>query len=77
MKTPFSYAVLLRCTLFRSSESFEIFQDGVELCVDGERIIRFSVYDPTGQDHDVYVQHNNTDAVREFNAVRSAKNASL
>lgn len=52
-------------------------QDGVELCVDGERIIRFSVYDPTGQDHDVYVQHNNTDAVREFNAARSAKNASL
>lgn len=52
-------------------------QDGVELCVDGERIIRFSVYDATGQDQDVYVQHNNTDAVREFNAVRNSQNAKL
>jgi hypothetical protein len=52
-------------------------QDGIELCVDGERIMRFSVYDPSGKDTDIHVQHNNTDAVREFNAVRNAKNASL
>lgn len=52
-------------------------QDGVELCVGGERIMRFSVYDPTGQDTDVQVQHDNTDAVRESVSARNAQTARL
>lgn len=32
--------------------------DGEELTVGGERILRFSFYDPTGQDTDIRVQHD-------------------
>lgn len=46
-------------------------QDGIELTYGGERIIRFSVYDPSGNDTDVRVSHDNVEAVRETAAVKS------
>lgn len=45
--------------------------DGIALTRDGERIIRFSIYDNTGKDTDVTVAHDNVDAVREFNLEQS------
>jgi hypothetical protein len=33
--------------------------DGDELTLGGERILRFSNYDPTGNDQDVLIQHDN------------------
>ena len=33
--------------------------DGDELTLGGERILRFSNYDSSGQDHDVLIQHDN------------------
>lgn len=47
-------------------------QDGVELTQGGERIIRFSVYDHSGNDTDLRVAHDNVDAVRESSAIKSA-----
>lgn len=52
-------------------------QDGVELCQGGERIIRFSVYDPTGTEQDTRVAHDNGDAVRASIASRVANSANL
>lgn len=45
-------------------------KDGVELTVGGERILRFAEYDFSGKEEDTFVQHDNTDAVAEFNAER-------
>lgn len=52
-------------------------QDGVELTSGGERIIRFSVYDNTGQSPDVMVSHDNVEAVRESISSRSTAGANL
>jgi hypothetical protein len=52
-------------------------QDGIELTNGGERIIRFSVYDPSGKDTDVTVAHDNVAEVRESIAARSNANANL
>lgn len=39
-------------------------KDGVELTLGGERILRFTSYDPTGTIEDSKVAHDNTDAVK-------------
>lgn len=39
--------------------------DGVELTLGGERILRFTVYDASGEDTDVLVAYDNVDAVNE------------
>lgn len=38
-------------------------KDGVVLTKDGERIVKFSVYDPTGTMEDILVKHDNVDEV--------------
>lgn len=45
--------------------------DGVELTYGGERIIRFSIYDESGSLTDIYVAHDNVDAVREAVSTRA------
>ena len=45
--------------------------DGPELTVGGERILRFSIYDVSGEDADVTVTHDNQDAVKEYNTQNS------
>ncbi len=45
--------------------------DGPELTFGGERILRFTVFDPTGEEQDKPQAHDNQDAVREFNAQNS------
>lgn len=39
--------------------------DGIELTVGGERIIRFTEFDPSGTQTDISVAHDNVEAVRE------------
>lgn len=39
-------------------------KDGVELTLGGERILRFTSYDPTGTIEDVKIAHDNTDDVK-------------
>ena len=39
-------------------------QDGIECTVGGERILRFADYDPTGQEQDMFVQHDNQEAIQ-------------
>ena len=48
-------------------------KDGVELTLGGERILRFTSYDPTGTIEDVKIAHDNTDAVKAFKATGVAK----
>jgi hypothetical protein len=45
--------------------------DGPELTLGGERILRFTIYDASGEDSDITVTHDNQDAVKEFNAQNS------
>jgi hypothetical protein len=45
--------------------------DGPELTFGGERILRFTEYDPSGEGSDITVAHDNQDAVKEFNAQNS------
>lgn len=51
--------------------------DGPELTVAGERILRFTEYDATGEAHDITVMHDNQDAVAEYTAAKSAGSAGL
>lgn len=46
--------------------------DGVQLTYGGERILRFSEYDPSGNDTDTRIAHDNIDAVREAIVSKSA-----
>ena len=43
-------------------------KDGVELTLGGERILRFTSYDPSGTIEDSKVAHDNTDAVKASKA---------
>lgn len=43
-------------------------EDGPELTVGGERILRFSDYDATGQIQDISVMHDNQAEIAEFRA---------
>ena len=51
--------------------------DGVELTLGGERILRFSNYDPSGNDQDVLISYDNVEAVTEQYAAQKAKEALL
>jgi hypothetical protein len=42
-----------------------------------KRILRFTDYDPTGASVDIRVQHDNTDAIKAFNASQTSDNANL
>jgi hypothetical protein len=48
-------------------------KDGVELTLGGERILRFTSYDPTGTIEDVKIAHDNTDAVKASKATGVAQ----
>ena len=48
-------------------------KDGVELTLGGERILRFTSYDPTGTIEDSKIAHDNTDAVKASKATGVAK----
>lgn len=48
-------------------------KDGVELTLGGERILRFTSYDPTGIIEDSKIAHDNTDAVKASKATGVAK----
>jgi len=48
-------------------------KDGVELTLGGERILRFTSYDPTGTIEDSKVAHDNTDAVKASKATGVAQ----
>lgn len=41
-------------------------EDGPEMCVGGERIIRFSIWDSTGQMKDIIVQHDNQAEIAQW-----------
>lgn len=45
--------------------------DGPELTFGGERILRFTEYDPTGEDNDIRVTHDNQDAVKAHREANS------
>ena len=47
-------------------------KDGVELTLGGERILRFTSYDPSGTIEDSKIAHDNTDAVKASKGVASA-----
>jgi len=47
-------------------------KDGVELTLGGERILRFTSYDPTGTIEDSKVAHDNTDAVKASKGLATA-----
>ena len=49
-------------------------KDGVELMLGGERILRFTSYDPTGTIEDMKIAHDNTDAVKASKGTASAAN---
>lgn len=48
-------------------------KDGVELTLGGERILRFTSYDPTGTIEDSKIAHDNTDAVKASKATGVAR----
>jgi hypothetical protein len=48
-------------------------KDGVELTLGGERILRFTSYDPSGTIEDSKVAHDNTDAVKASKATGVAQ----
>lgn len=48
-------------------------KDGVALTKDGQRILRFSDYDPSGTQSDISVAHDNVSEVAEFRAAVGAK----
>lgn len=48
-------------------------KDGVELTLGGERILRFTSYDPTGSIEDSKIMHDNTDAVRASKSSAAAQ----
>jgi hypothetical protein len=52
-------------------------QDGVQLTYGGERILRFTSYDASGNDTDSRIAHDNVEAVRESASARSTANANL
>jgi hypothetical protein len=47
-------------------------KDGIELTLGGERILRFTSYDPSGTIEDSKVAHDNTDAVKAFKGIAGA-----
>jgi hypothetical protein len=47
-------------------------KDGVELTLGGERILRFTSYDPSGSIEDSKVAHDNTDAVKASKGLATA-----
>jgi hypothetical protein len=47
-------------------------KDGVELTLGGERILRFTSYDPSGTIEDSKVAHDNTDAVKASKGIAGA-----
>lgn len=49
-------------------------KDGVELMLGGERILRFTSYDPTGTIEDMKIAHDNTAAVKASKGAASAAN---
>lgn len=49
--------------------------DGIELTLGGERILRFAIYDATGEDVDVIVAYDNVEEVKEQNAHIDASQA--
>lgn len=51
-------------------------QDGVELTLGGERILRFTEYDAAGSQSDIKVAHDNVEAIIESKAL-STQNAML
>lgn len=46
-------------------------REGPELTFNGERILRFTEYDPSGEGSDTTQAHDNQDAVKEYNAQNS------
>jgi hypothetical protein len=52
-------------------------QDGINLMKDGERILRFSSYDPTGKVEEFTIQHDNVEEVAAWNALRKEAKADL
>lgn len=49
--------------------------DGIELTVGGERILRFTDYDPTGKMQDISIAHDNVEAVAEFRKANASAEA--
>jgi hypothetical protein len=52
-------------------------KDGIELTLGGERILRFTDYDGSGNDQDIRVAHDNVGAVVEARANVTATGAAL
>ena len=52
-------------------------EGGPQLLSGGKRILRFTEFDPAGQQADVRVQHDNGDEVKAYNASQKAKGAKL
>lgn len=51
--------------------------DGPELTVQGERILRFTKYDASSVMHDTIIAHDNVEAVAEYNATKAANQANF
>jgi hypothetical protein len=50
-------------------------EDGPELTIDGERIVRFSIWDATGKMEDILLTHDNMDEVAEWRKANREANA--
>lgn len=51
--------------------------DGVELTQGGERILRFSFYDPSGKTEDCFTHHDNAEAIADARRSEVAAGATL
>jgi hypothetical protein len=51
-------------------------KDGVVLTKDGQRIVKFNIYDPTGTTEDLLVKHDNTDEVMNDRHLRNVSSTS-
>lgn len=52
-------------------------EDGPALKADGERILRFTVWDESGTDSNIKVQHDNVEEIKVFNTMKSDSSAEL
>ena len=51
--------------------------EGPALMCDGDRILRFTIWDQAGTDSSLTVQHDNVDEIKAFNAANAEKDADL
>lgn len=52
-------------------------KDGVELTLGGERILRFTDYDPSGKEQDVRISHDNVSEIAESRAAATTAGATF